>query len=453
MDRLRKNFMSLENVRKLFLELRSRTELPVNTEFIEDLVKIMKKTWNSLRVKNKWKVKGLLPQLNEMVLTESLKELGLRYKLTQEAKKNLKKAQETYTLLVNTYNDCKDKEDFQSLVQSRIPLDQLITYRKAIQAGMLKSDVFSKWTDSYLKGLKKKEEEPDRSGFVGDRPFDPPFDSSNNLKLTYPRSNSIKEYIIHVDSRNRDVNDYPLPNRYRFKFGTQNDPDQARGVINNIDNFQLRNIVQIKLLRTTFTNFSLFLAPNAEFPYLFIDLDEIEGNTYTSVPEGRRVFGRLQNTEPRSTVNRFVDLDPTGCNKEYNIRQPKDNLPSLTINLLNLAGEPADFGEDGIPILTGSATSPTVITTSIPHTLTTGERVYISDFIGSSDDQAVNTGTGHIVNVLTPTTFEIPVNLTVAGSGGYVLIGFKQHSLTFSVSIMPEALINKYEKIPPPFNG
>jgi len=62
-----------------------------------------------------------------------------------------------------------------------------------------------------------------------------------------------------------------------------------------------------------------------------------------------------------------------------------------------------------------SAANPSVITTSYPHNMITGQIVYITN---SNSTPSINSY--QQVIVLSPTTFSIPVNVTVSGNQGYV---------------------------------
>lgn len=68
-------------------------------------------------------------------------------------------------------------------------------------------------------------------------------------------------------------------------------------------------------------------------------------------------------------------------------------------------------------IATSSVANPTTITTTTAHGLVTGDRVQITSHLGSTpaipDDYYTVTVTG-------PTTFTIPINVTVGGTGGTV---------------------------------
>jgi hypothetical protein len=68
-------------------------------------------------------------------------------------------------------------------------------------------------------------------------------------------------------------------------------------------------------------------------------------------------------------------------------------------------------------ILTSSVAAASVITTQKPHGLTTGVPTTIAAHAGSTP--AIN-GV-QVPTVLTPTTFSIPVNVTVGGTGGTVV--------------------------------
>lgn len=71
---------------------------------------------------------------------------------------------------------------------------------------------------------------------------------------------------------------------------------------------------------------------------------------------------------------------------------------------------------DGVAITSSSVANPSVITTPTAHGLVSGELATIAGHAGSTP--AINGD--HVVTVLTPTTFSIPVNVTVAGAGGTV---------------------------------
>jgi hypothetical protein len=67
-----------------------------------------------------------------------------------------------------------------------------------------------------------------------------------------------------------------------------------------------------------------------------------------------------------------------------------------------------------IPITSNSIANPTVVTTPVPHGLTTGQKILISGNVTSSPSiNGAQTAT-----VISATTFSVPVNVTVGGTGG-----------------------------------
>jgi hypothetical protein len=67
-----------------------------------------------------------------------------------------------------------------------------------------------------------------------------------------------------------------------------------------------------------------------------------------------------------------------------------------------------------IPITSNSIANPTVVTTPVPHGLTTGDIILIS---GVSTSSPTINGE-RTVTVITATTFSVPVNVTTGGTGG-----------------------------------
>jgi len=72
--------------------------------------------------------------------------------------------------------------------------------------------------------------------------------------------------------------------------------------------------------------------------------------------------------------------------------------------------------ERSVTILTSTVANPTVITTDVAHGLGTGDTTTILGHVGSTP--AVDGS--RVVTVLTPTTFTVPVNVSIAGTGGTV---------------------------------
>lgn len=67
-----------------------------------------------------------------------------------------------------------------------------------------------------------------------------------------------------------------------------------------------------------------------------------------------------------------------------------------------------------MPITSNSIANPTVVTTPVPHLLATGDTVLIAGV--ATSNPTINGE--RTVTVISPTTFSVPVNVTVAGTGG-----------------------------------
>lgn len=81
-------------------------------------------------------------------------------------------------------------------------------------------------------------------------------------------------------------------------------------------------------------------------------------------------------------------------------------------------GTPIDYTLDPsqitVPITSNSLANPSVVTTPVPHGLTSGDIILISGVITSNP--TINGE--RVATVISPTTFSVPVNVTTAGTGG-----------------------------------
>lgn len=114
----------------------------------------------------------------------------------------------------------------------------------------------------------------------------------------------------------------------------------------------------------------------------------------------------------------------TKANVAYTISGNRDEgiiLQSLTAKTADWNTEGADSydyttdqAQRVIPITSNSIANPTVVTTAVPHGLTTGDIILISGVASSSP--TINGQ--RTVTVTSTTTFTVPVNVTVGGTGG-----------------------------------
>ena len=84
----------------------------------------------------------------------------------------------------------------------------------------------------------------------------------------------------------------------------------------------------------------------------------------------------------------------------------------------NTQSDSLDYTDDpeqrAVGIASSSVANPSVITTDVPHGLADGQRALISGHSGSTPD--INDE--YVATVISPTTFSIPVDVTVGGTGG-----------------------------------
>lgn len=119
------------------------------------------------------------------------------------------------------------------------------------------------------------------------------------------------------------------------------------------------------------------------------------------------------------------DAKFTRANVEYMGNGPSENGVILkTLAAITADGDTKsssvnwanDVRARSAAIATSSAANPSIITTSVPHGLTSGQKVVIAGHSGSTPSiNGLQTAT-----VISTTTFSIAVNVTVAGTGGTV---------------------------------
>ena len=76
----------------------------------------------------------------------------------------------------------------------------------------------------------------------------------------------------------------------------------------------------------------------------------------------------------------------------------------------------AVYFHERVPLSTSSVANPSILTTSEPHGIVSGQQVAITGHVGSTPDL----NGWQIATRISPTTFSIPVNVTVGGAGGVV---------------------------------
>lgn len=113
----------------------------------------------------------------------------------------------------------------------------------------------------------------------------------------------------------------------------------------------------------------------------------------------------------------LISLDVAMVIGQYGVEHGVLNLPTTTVTADgNTEGSPVNNGTLGsaATVSTSSAANPSVITTAAAHGFLSGDTVLIAGHSGSTP--SINSS--HVVTVTGTTTFTIPVNVTVGGTGG-----------------------------------
>lgn len=110
----------------------------------------------------------------------------------------------------------------------------------------------------------------------------------------------------------------------------------------------------------------------------------------------------------------YIDQDNGGGPIPYPSVEDFGDQPLGTTVVRQFRIKNASAAGPAIAVSSSSVANPSVITTGAAHGFLTGHQVAIAGHAGSTP--SIN-GT-HVVTVLSPTTFSIPVNVTVGGTGG-----------------------------------
>lgn len=166
-----------------------------------------------------------------------------------------------------------------------------------------------------------------------------------------------------------------------------------------------------------------------------------------AIDETARSFVRIINKQADSPVNAYYisgDNTPPG---QINLQTKNLSDPRFYVigssDGIGFSFNP-EISPENMDITSISAANPTVITTSNPHTLRNGNEIVIT---GSNSTPSID-GL-YTVTVLTPTTFTIPVNVTIAGTTAvwtkatdieYATNEVRANRLYFSKSNQPDAV-------------
>lgn len=277
------------------------------------------------------------------------------------------------------------------------------------------------------------------------------------LYKTAKQTHNYREFFINIDSRDRNV--FANPNVNRYTIDLLVGAGRSSGYVSDIDQRQVKDVVEIRLVKAIMPNIFINSLPNYQQPYLYIDIDEIPGEMYTSSVLGRSIFGKIDfdlGSLPIPTIS-FVNMVTDQCVRKWWYKDPRQEyqnnqtplakLDKMTINLLDYDGNPFNFGEDSLDIISVTPVGvKTRLQTPTPHNLATNDLIYLKNIFNPDppvgDGQLntdINRAAGYLVDAVISAT-ELDINLNISTIAlpfqldtAKLLKGNLQHSLTFRV--------------------
>lgn len=241
------------------------------------------------------------------------------------------------------------------------------------------------------------------------------FARSRSSLITF-QSIVLPHQVIPLDSRFRLV-DYVEPGEYKWNIHTSNDPGRP-GDIRMQDT--VTEVMQMKICpfwipvsearHQFYSKVRLYIK---EFKAQSIQVNEFEDCDIGCVP--RPHYYHFEFLIDRQERNR-IHLTPI-CDT-FKFRKPMAQVNTLTL-VFRAPFEKIEFDADRL-LFTVSNTNPALFTSTEPHTLATGDLVYVCNFVSNQMDplaaqrtnREVNRYQGHIITRISDTEFTIPVDLT-----------------------------------------
>jgi hypothetical protein len=152
-------------------------------------------------------------------------------------------------------------------------------------------------------------------------------------------------YYIVVNSNDRNITKFPAPNEFVIDFAPapSGESPQTGYVDRSFHNIKTCYLLSVVVLDTSNVSGSSDFG-GVSFPYLLLQLDELQNNYYGTNSFLSKSFGILTDYTTRGNYkyyNIVGDLSDETVNKVYN---PRINLTKLTTRLLLPNGTPFNFG-------------------------------------------------------------------------------------------------------------
>lgn len=233
------------------------------------------------------------------------------------------------------------------------------------------------------------------------------------VRVLNPKSQYKRNHIL-LDSRYRIIDEQSPYNVSSFKWNyIQKSQSTAEGSVNIIGN--VRDIIGLRIYP-----FRIPYNESADNKYSRISLLIQELSAQTFIAHENRKFHFMLN----STIDsEFINLEADVYNGFFWFEKPITSLDTLTISFGNpLEQITFDRDRDFCSFNYFSLASLTQITTEKEHNLANGDRVYFDNFdvgfvnptlvnqkaINDEIKTSINSDSGHLVTVISPTIFSIP---------------------------------------------
>lgn len=236
------------------------------------------------------------------------------------------------------------------------------------------------------------------------------------VRVLNPKSQYRKNYML-LDSRYRNQVDQSPPDISSFSWNyVQKNQDTVNGSVNVIGNVRDVIALQIHPFRIPYNT-----TADNKYQRITVLIEELSSQAY--VAHEKRKFQWMMMSKIDSE---FIDLS-NDCYKDnfFVFEKPITTLETITVTFGNPL-EPITFDRDrDYCALDYFALAPlTQITTEKPHNLSSGDRIYVTDFtvaivnpvlneqkrINDKIQEDVNSINGYLVTIISPTVFSIPLD-------------------------------------------
>jgi hypothetical protein len=150
------------------------------------------------------------------------------------------------------------------------------------------------------------------------------------------------EYIISLDSKDRNIEKWPNPNEFRIEFAPISDGINNK-FKNGYINRSFNNVISVQLVSAIFPKKSCDGDNLEDYPYLILELDELGSNYEGTNKHSNKAFAKITFDIDCGKYKRFNSENNGEFIKYFN---PRRAISRLTLRVLKPVGELYNFGTD-----------------------------------------------------------------------------------------------------------